>query len=490
MSARSALEPVLAASGLAVRDGIGGLSIGRADGAGAVETGELVDEGSPLLSRRRPDPGEAVARVSLSYADRERNYLSGAVTAISAGSGALEAASSGLVLDIGGARATAEQLLAERLAQRDALELTLPPSQLALEVGDAIDVAGDAFEVTAIRDGLARRISARAIVPPVLIDVGGERPSPQVTPPPATSLPVISAAHLPPAPEEVSRTQLALAAFARPWPGEVTITDDGTGASLSRLGAAATMGVLSAPLAAGSIFVWDELNAIELELFGGHLSSRDDNEVLAGTNRLAVETDGGEWETVGFANAELIAPRTYRLTRLLRGQGGTDHAVGPSAAGNRVLLLDGRASMLAVSPSWLDATAELRSFAGPDDGVGMLTAVPLSLMPILPLAPVHLTAIAAGSDIALSWTRRSHADTDSWAGDDAPLDWSPEGYRATIHNGPTLLRTIDVASPATTYTAAQQAADFGGPATAFSYRVAQKSATYGPGHWAEGAFNA
>ncbi len=257
-----------------------------------------------------------------------------------------------------------------------------------------------------------------------------------------------------------------------------------------QLGAAATMGVLTAPLEAGSIFVWDEVNAVELELFGGHMSSRDDNEVLAGANRMAIETDGGEWEVVGFASADLTAPRTYRLTRLLRGQGGTDHAIGPAAPGNRVVLLDGRAQVLSVSPSWLDATAELRSFAGPEDGTGTLTEVALSLATILPLAPVHLSAVAEGGDIALGWTRRSRADADSWAGEDAPLDWSPEAYRVTIHDGPTLLRTIDVATPAVTYSAAQQAADFGGPATAFAYRVAQRSATYGPGHWATGAFNA
>ena len=36
----------------------------------------------------------------------------------------------------------------------------------------------------------------------------------------------------------------------------------------------------------------------------------------------------------------------------------------------------------------------------------------------------------------------------------------------------------------------EQAADFGGPATSFGYRVAQLSTLYGPGHWATGDFNA
>jgi hypothetical protein len=109
---------------------------------------------------------------------------------------------------------------------------------------------------------------------------------------------------------------------------------------------------------------------------------------------------------------------------------------------------------------------------------------------MLPLAPVHLRAVADGTDIALSWVRRSRADTDSWATEDAPLDCAPEAYRVEIYDGVTLKRTLDVSAPAATYTAAQQTADFGGPATAFTFRVAQLSALYGPGHPTTGDFNA
>ncbi|RYE11179.1 MAG: hypothetical protein EOP22_01495 [Hyphomicrobiales bacterium] len=490
MNARAALEPVLAATGLMVRDGVDGLSIGRADGAEPVPSGELVEEGRPLLSRRRPDPGEAIGRVALSYADRERNYLSGSVTAIAAGGGALEAIGSGLVLDIAGARVTAEQWLGERLAQRDTIELTLPPSQAALEVGDTLEVAGDLFEVTELRDALARRVSARALLPELVVAVTGDRPASPNTAPPVVALPVVAAMHLPPVAEDVTRSRLGLTAFARPWPGVVSITDENSGASLAELSRSGTLGVLTAPLAAGSIFVWDDLNAIELELHAGHLSSRDEAEVLAGANRIAIEKDDGEWEIVGFAQAELTAPRTYRLTRLLRGQGGTDHAIGVASAGNPVVLLDARVVTEPVSPSWLDTIAALRSYAGTGDPVGEALAVPLSLAPVLPLAPVQLSAEKTGADIQLSWVRRSRADADSWAVEDALLDWAPEAYRVTILDGVTPLRTIDASTAAATYSAAQQLADFGAPPASFNFRVAQQSSIWGAGHAAEGAYNA
>ena len=39
--------------------------------------------------------------------------------------------------------------------------------------------------------------------------------------------------------------------------------------------------------------------------------------------------------------AELIAPKRYRLSRLLRGQRGTEAAIGdPAAAGARIVVLD------------------------------------------------------------------------------------------------------------------------------------------------------
>jgi hypothetical protein len=87
-------------------------------------------------------------------------------------------------------------------------------------------------------------------------------------------------------------------------------------------------------------------------------------------------------------------------------------------------------------------------------------------------------------DVALSWVRRSRADTDSWASDNAPLDWAPEQYRIEIYDGVTLKRTLESDVPAATYTAAEQSTDFGGPATSFGFRVAQVSSLYGPGHWA------
>jgi hypothetical protein len=490
-TARNALDPLLAASGLATRDAAGGLELVAPIARDPVVVDDVVADDGPMVSRRRPDPGETVGQVALSYLDRERSYQSGSVTAIAATAGMLEAASAGLVLDLAGARSTAERLLSDRLARPDTVELTLPPSQAALEVGDAIEVDGTIFEVTEIRDGLARRVSAKVVPPDVEMSLVGGRDGWVAEVTGSISVPVVEFAELPGAPEDWSHARLAAGAYANPWPGRITVVEEMSAATVGSLGLAATLGELSAPLAAGRIFTWDDTNALEVTLYGGHLSSRDEAEVLAGANTIAVETDAGEWEVVAFANAALIAPGQYRLTRLLRGRWGTDVAIGPAAIGNRVMLLDGRAKLLPVPSAWLDTTVGLRSYAGSADADGTLSDVDIGLGPVKPLPPVHLAAARlGGGDIALSWNRRSRADTDSWAGDDAPLDFVPEGYRLTILSAGTPVRTIDVATPAVTYTAAQQTTDFGAPPSSFDYSVAQLSAVYGPGHMATATFTA
>jgi hypothetical protein len=295
---------------------------------------------------------------------------------------------------------------------------------------------------------------------------------------------------LPPLPDSPAQSRLLPAASARPWSGDVTIKDDATGTTLARLTRRASIGELLAPLGAGGSYRWDMHGVLTVKLYSGHLASRDADEVLAGANRIAVLNDAGDWEVIGFAEAELIAPGSYELSRLLRGRMGTDHATGAASAGNRVVALDDAVTGVAPSAAWLGTTRTLRSFAGPNDAVGDTFDLALGLDPLLPLAPAHLRAKRiAGGDIALSWMRRSRADSDSWVPDDAPLENVPEDWRVIILDGAMPVRSIDAGAPGATYTAAQQIADFGAPPSSFAFSVAQKSPLYGPGHPAEGQFD-
>ena len=70
-------------------------------------------------------------------------------------------------------------------------------------------------------------------------------------------------------------------------------------------------------------------------------ASLPDIDVFGGGNAAAVKTAGGDWEILQFAEAELIGTRRYRLTRLLRGQCGSEKAMATGAAsGADFVLLD------------------------------------------------------------------------------------------------------------------------------------------------------
>ncbi|WP_420848509.1 phage tail baseplate protein, partial [Pseudovibrio axinellae] len=55
---------------------------------------------------------------------------------------------------------------------------------------------------------------------------------------------------------------------------------------------------------------------------------------------MLIEGINGEWEVVQFAQADLTGARSYTLSKILRGQRGSELAMG-AAAGARVVVLDG-----------------------------------------------------------------------------------------------------------------------------------------------------
>jgi hypothetical protein len=325
-------------------------------------------------------------------------------------------------------------------------------------------------------------------MPPVLHPaVLGERPSRAGGAPPPLAEPVLLAAHLPGDAGSPGVSRLLLAAWASPWPGAVEVQQATTGATLARLNRPAAMGELVSALAPGSLALWDR-QALTVKLYGGHLADVDEVAALAGNNRLAVETDAG-WEVIGFAGAELVGAGTYRLTRLLRGQGGT--AVGTAAAGARIVVLDEAVAVLPVEPGWVGEPLALRAFAGRRDAEGTAFTGELGLGPLTPLPPGHLRAVRDGSgDVALSWVRRSRADSGSWAALEVGLDYTPEAYRVTIFDGLVPVREIEVATPAATYPAAAQLADFGALPGGFDFSVSQLGPEFGAGAAATGVFGA
>jgi hypothetical protein len=492
-TARDALEPVIAASGLSLRNRAAGLHLGqpRRSDVTVLDVDRLAADDGAILARRRGSAAEAPGRLALTYLDRERDYLTGTVTALSHGDGPLATRSSAMALDASGARLTAERLLDGLAVERETLDFTLPPAELALEPGDLVNIGGlsdGPFEITEIRDGTTRRVTARSLPSGTATVTGVDRPLTAGNGPAVRSIPHVLAAHLPPTPDDPMRSRIVLAAYAQPWPGSVHLMDEATGAAATTVTRRCFLGRVVTPLAPGPTGVWDRGNAVDLEMLAGHLASAEPAAVLSGSNRLAIETDTGAWEVIGFGQSELIAPGRYRLSRLLRGLAGT--AAGSAGYDRPVIMLDARVATLAVEASRLGELQAFRVYAGGADVEGRLLELQTSAGPALPLPPVHLRARRDNAgDIVISWIRRSRADGDGWGAVDSPLEHVPEHYRLTILNGAAAVRVVETGTPSASYTAAAQLSDFGAVPAAFVFTVAQSSTVMGPGHVAWGEFH-
>lgn len=396
-----------------------------------------------------------------------------------------------IVMDQDVAIGIGQRLLQDAWVMRETASFALPPSHLARDVTDEVTLAiggrAHRLRLTSIDDGAARAVQAVATDPSVYdmikgpVRAGGAMTVPVQPGRPAVAfldLPLLTGSEVPWAPH--------VAAFASPWPGSELVfrsAGDSNFTLDTTIRFAATMGRLTADLAAGPLWCWDEGNVLSVSLSSGALASQDDLSVLGGANAIAVQNPKGDWEVIQFAQALLTAPGQWTLSRLLRGQSGTEGAMG-AASGARVVLLDGALQQLALTQG--EATRPFNYACGPpyrplSDPSYQIQNLQFAAIGLRPLSPVHLTATRqANGDHLLSWTRRTRVGGDDWEPSDVPLGEDSEVYTVDILRGGAVVRTLQTSQPSVLYTAAMAATDFpsGGP---LHFTVAQISTAFGRG---------
>ena len=111
-----------------------------------------------------------------------------------------------------------------------------------------------------------------------------------------------------------------------PWPGILNIYRSQSEAGfkpIAQITTPAQFGVTVEPFRRGPISRFDLGNELVVSVSSGTIESLPDLELFAGDNAFALETTPNTWEILQASKAELIAPATYKLSRLLRGQRGT-----------------------------------------------------------------------------------------------------------------------------------------------------------------------
>lgn len=226
--------------------------------------------------------------------------------------------------------------------------------------------------------------------------------------------------------------------------------------------------------------VWDEGGSVDVELYGGSLSSVTRAEILRGINAALL----GD-EIIQFRTVTVLAADKYRLTGLLRGKKGTEWATGTHAIGDKFALL-ASGSIQRATGNVADLNNE-RIFKAVTFGNTLqqtdearFTDTGVSLKP---LSVVHAKGgFNSAGDVLLQWIRRTRFAAPWRDNVDAVLGEAAEAYELDVMSGSVVVRTIAVTSPAATYTVAQQTADFGTPPPTFDFNLYQLSEVYGRGY--------
>ncbi|WP_295696519.1 glycoside hydrolase/phage tail family protein [uncultured Maricaulis sp.] len=488
MPARDALAPLVGLLGLGVLEGAFSLRFVSADVVPAgIHVSECVDRGRDSVIRRYPAPMDLLRDVRLQFHDDQADYRAGHAAAREH-FGTVE--SRGLSVPVTADAETARRWCSDALEashrQADHLSLTVPPSLLAVEIGDVLTREDGAWQVIALEGdsvrtaeltrpaGRAATLSAGEAGREQALIAGPVRPALELL-----DIPLLSGE---------LRDGPRVAAWSRPWPGAVDVWL--AGENRLTLGRPARFGVLDEALGTGPVGYWDQANALVVTLDDGHPESHAPEAVLAAGNRIAVEREAGAWEVIAFCHAALQAPGRYRLTGLLRGLGAG--YCEPAPLGSRVVLLDTACQALPLSPHERGVELALRAVeAGLDplDNAATVRSAPPPRADLEPLPPAHLRLSRTATGVALAWIRQTRTGGDDWSAPDVPLGEAVEAWQVILVGDGVAAPALTPDSAALSLSDAALTGLFGALPGHLLARVAQISARIGPGREASAELN-
>jgi len=498
--ARSALQPLMIRYGFDAieRDGI--LQFRMRDGRQAIPLDAdklaVTSELEGITEQTRDADAEVSGRMRLRFvqADADFDVISEETVLADEATHAVAGSEVNLAMTRGEGRQVVERWLTEARVARDTLRVALPPSQMCIGAGDVVELPGEGLERSAlyrvdrVEQSDVQLIDAVRIEPEVydLADIFDEIvQSRQFVPP----VPVVSHfLDLPLLRGDEDLYAPHIAATAKPWPGSVAVFQSSSDADYSLntlVESRTTVGVTRTALPSACSGLMDRGDVLEVKLISGALSSVGEEALLSGANMAAIgDGSADNWEVFQFAEAELVAPQTYWLSKRLRGQAGSDGLIpGSWPEGSDFVLLDGVPSQIQLSPNLRRVAQNFRigpALRGYDDPSYRHSVVAFDGNGLRPYSPCHLrSAKQPGGQYDISWIRRTREGGDSWDTPDVPLGEESENYVVRVFKDGALMRETMVPVPSWQYDTAAQAAD--GVTAPFNVSVAQVSAIYGAG---------
>ena len=505
ISLKDALDPLLTAYDIMVRESGGKLIFEhRTDiGIGTFTEDKLaahedLSEAPRLLSLTDGADNKLPQEVNVQFLEADINYQKASQREVKndAISNTVLSIDIPLVMDATDAREVARRELWIAWANRQAIRFTLPPSYYWVESTDRLQVTVDGevyiISVKSTSRGADFIIFVEGVVEQILvIPSAGVADDPGIGEgelyiPPELRVEIIDIA--PFTDSEVLSPGLYLAICAADimakFKGAVLYDsiDDITWASKGLVPTESIVGVTIGPLSTvQDVGYWDRINTIQVNVLHGTLSSKSEVDVLSGQNWAVIGN-----EVIAFRNAVLVDTNRYELSLLLRGLRGTEDEVGGHSGNERFVILNTTTLSFKTIASGLIGSS--RYYKGVPSG-GVISEY-LSAQhnhsggTVRPFAVCHVSGERdVSSNLAISWKRRTKYIVNPISQYQATLDETTEAYEIDIYNAgwTAVLRTITAATPAATYTAAQQITDFGSPQSLINMKIYQLSDVMGRG---------
>lgn len=190
----------------------------------------------------------------------------------------------------------------------------------------------------------------------------------------------------------------------------------------------AVVGTTESALQAASPLLIDRQSWVDIVLVGSDMVLTDATaRMLAEGANLAVI---GE-ELIQFGKAIALGDSRWRLSALLRGRGGTEHAVASHSSGERFILMS--TTGLSFSEGAIGAGSNSLAAIGRADPAPVLATIQLQGIARRPLSPVHgRCTVLENGDCLIGWRRRARAAWIWTDGLDVPLNEQGELYAITF----------------------------------------------------------
>lgn len=417
-----------AASALTIEDDFVG-------SAGAQEIAQAETRTAPIAAAPR--------QLSVRYSDLARDYQSGIQSAFRPGSGRIS-----LVRDFPATIAADEARLLAATAlwsaydERSTMRVTVPVRGRPYRPGQLVEFASLEglwrIRECEIGHGVVQlsltRANANKNLAPVESDQGRNIPDSDLRAG-LTRLVLVDLPFAIDAPTAVSESARIYAAAAGDagWRSAQVFAsgpDGSPDAFIGQIPAPTVIGITSEALASANPALIDRINHIDVDLNNPAMTLvlANDSQLLAGSNIALIGR-----EIIQFAEATRLGEGQFRLSRLIRGLGGTETEITQHDAGEDFVLLDA-GSMLEIGSAVYSPFSAITVFAlGRDDLLPVSASIALPGRALMPWSPVHPAwNFLDNGDLAVSWTRRSRAGT-LWPDHvEVPLAEEAEKYRVEL----------------------------------------------------------